>query len=311
MATVTMTIDQAVALLELTPPSELRDIQLARRELAKRWHPDRAAADQRIVHERQMKSINSAADLLESRVQADGPITAVDVRVSADAHRRRQAEQGRRFYEAAQRDPGRHAGVQPERSIVYRYVRSATYPEWGVGSVIDVSFVRDGDDIQQWARVEFASETYTLPLDNLSFVDFAQREKDAERAERFLVAAREAIAVGNDELATRRLVYARNADPRSPEILRLLALSYRSCKRLKEAGRTVRDWIRLEPDNPEAHTLAQAIYADMGAHDLADDAARAAGEARRRQSRHLRHRPPSLPRKRARRRSGRPRRQGA
>ncbi|MEA2398149.1 MAG: DnaJ domain, partial [Thermoleophilaceae bacterium] len=40
-----MTIDQAVDLLELTPPCDVREIQLARRRLAMRWHPDRAAPD--------------------------------------------------------------------------------------------------------------------------------------------------------------------------------------------------------------------------------------------------------------------------
>jgi hypothetical protein len=202
-----MTIDQAVELLELETPASLRDIQLARRTLAKRWHPDRAAPDQRNVHERQMKSVNSAADLLEMRVEADGPITAMDVRVSADVARRARAEAGQRAYEAAQRRGGAgagagSAGAEAERSIVYRYVRSATYPEWGVGSVTDISFTGEGDDIQRWARVEFAGVKYTLPLDNLTFVDFAKRERDAERAQRFLVAAHDAIAAGNHELAS-------------------------------------------------------------------------------------------------------------
>ncbi|MEA2375970.1 MAG: hypothetical protein QOD53_2433, partial [Thermoleophilaceae bacterium] len=152
-----MTIDQAVQLLELTPPCDVRDIQLARRRMAKRWHPDKAAPDQRIVHERQMKSVNSAADLLQGRAEADGPITALHVRVSADAERRRQAEAGRRAYEAQQQEPDatRRASSAPERSIVYRYVRSVTYPEWGVGSIVDVRFSGEGDDIQRWARVEF------------------------------------------------------------------------------------------------------------------------------------------------------------
>src|ERR687883_942031 len=170
-----MTIDQAVELLELTPPADLRAVQLARRRMAKRWHPDRAAPDQRFVHERQMKSVNAAADLLEARAEAEGRITAVDVRVSADFRRRRQAEAGERAYEAARRrPPGRRATTEPERSIVYRYVRSASYPEWGVGSVVDVSFTGEGDEIQRWARVRFATGTFTLPLDNLTFVDFAR-----------------------------------------------------------------------------------------------------------------------------------------
>src|SRR4051812_50135926 len=116
-----MTIDQAVELLELEPPASLRDIQLARRALAKRWHPDRAAPDQRHVHERQMKSVNSAADLLTMRVEADGPITDMDVRVSADTARRARAEAGRRADEEAQAaGAGEAPGAQPERAVVSR-----------------------------------------------------------------------------------------------------------------------------------------------------------------------------------------------
>jgi tetratricopeptide (TPR) repeat protein len=278
-----MTIDQAMELLELEPPANQRQIQLARRKLAKRWHPDRAAPDQRIVHERQMKSVNEAADLLELRVEADGPITRMDVRVAADAARRARAEAGRRAYEASRADgAGEAAGAQPERSIVYRYVRSVTYPEWGVGSITDISFTGDGDDIQRWARVEFSSGKFTLPLDNLMFIDFAKRERDVERAQRFLVAARDAISQGNHELASKRLVYARNADPQNPEILGLLAEEYRALARLREAGRTVRDWIRADPQNPAAYRLAELIYEDMGAHDLAADVAAAGRRARRR-----------------------------
>ena len=278
-----MTIDQAMELLELEPPADLRAIQLARRNLAKRWHPDKAAPDQRIVHERQMKSVNEAADLLELRAEADGPITRMDVRVAADAARRARAEAGRRAYEASQaQGAAEAAGAQPERSIVYRYVRSVTYPEWGVGSITDISFTGDGDDIQRWARVEFSSGKFTLPLDNLMFVDFAKRERDVERAQRFLVAARDAIANGNHELASKRLVYARNADPQNPEILGLLAGEYRELARLREAGRTVRDWIRADPQNPAAYRLAELIYKDMGAHDLAADVAAAGRKARRR-----------------------------
>jgi hypothetical protein len=298
-----VTIDQAVELLELTPPCDLRAIQLARRRMAKRWHPDRAAPDQRIVHERQMKSVNSAADLLELRVEADGPITALDVRVSAAAHRERQAEAGRRAYEAQERQaPGRRAGTEAERSIVYRYVRSATYPEWGVGSVVDVRFTGEGDDIQRWARVEFATGTFTLPLDNLTFVDFRQHELSSERTERFLVAARDAIARGEHAIAIQRLTYARDSSPRHPEVLRLLATEYRDDGRLTEAARVVRDWIRVEPFNPAAHRLAAAIYDDMGAPDLAADAARAGRRAERHRPRPG---PASLPRRRRRRRTRR------
>jgi hypothetical protein len=289
-----VTIDQAVELLELTPPCDLRDIQLARRRMAKRWHPDRASPDQRVVHERQMKVVNSAADLLQMRAEADGPITALHVRVSADAERRRQAEAGRRAYEESQRRASEDDGTRratssaPERSIVYRYVRSVTYPEWGVGSVVDVRFSGEGEDLQRWARVEFVTGTYTLPIDNIIFVDFAKRERDSERAERFLAAAREAVASGDHALAIRRLVYARNAAPHHPEILRLLAQEYLYDGRLREAGRAARDWIRAEPDLPATYRLARDVYAAMGAHDLAEDAERDAVAAERRRSHILR-----------------------
>jgi hypothetical protein len=278
-----VTIDQAVELLELEPPADLRDIQLARRKLAKRWHPDRAAASQRHVHERQMKAVNSAADLLETRVNDAGPITSIDVRVSADVWRREQAEAGERAYQAAQEEPEtRRAGTSAERSIVYRYVRSASFPEWGVGSIVEVRFSGEGDDIQRWARVQFGNGVHLLPIDNLTFVDFRQREKDVERADRFLSAARDAVAEGKHELAIRRLVYARNADPRRPEILSLLAHEYLREAKLTEAGRAVRDWIRAEPDLPAAYRLAATIYAAMGADDLAADMEREAKAAERR-----------------------------
>ena len=178
-------------------------------------------------------------------------------------------------------------------------MRSATYPEWGVGSVVDVRFTGEGDDIQRWARVQFATGTFTLPVDNLSFIDFRQHEKSAERTERFLVAARDAIARQEHAIAIQRLTYARDSSPRHPEVLRLLATEYRADGRLNEAGRVVRDWIRAEPFNPAAHRLAEGIYEDMGAHDLAADAARAGREAERHRPRPA---PASLPRKRRRRR---------
>jgi tetratricopeptide (TPR) repeat protein len=119
-------------------------------------------------------------------------------------------------------------------------------------------------------------------MDNLVFVDFRQIEKDADRADRFLSAARDAVAEGKHELAIKRLVYARNADPRRAEILSLLAHEYLRADRLREAGRAVRDWIRAEPDLPAAYRLAATIYSAMGATDLAEDMEREAKAAERR-----------------------------
>src|SRR3954447_6093083 len=99
-----MTIDQAMELLELEPPANQRQIQLARRKLAKRWHPDRAAPDQRVVDERPMKRGNKAAPppRLGRGVGAAGPTRGRAVRGAPDAARRARAEAGRRAYEAAQ-----------------------------------------------------------------------------------------------------------------------------------------------------------------------------------------------------------------
>ena len=57
-------IEQAVLLLELEPPFDKRDVQLARRRLAKRWHPDIAPPGKQHEHERHLKAINEAADQL-------------------------------------------------------------------------------------------------------------------------------------------------------------------------------------------------------------------------------------------------------
>ena len=58
-------IEQAVLLLEIDPPFSQRDIQLARRRLAKRWHPDIAPPGKQVEHERHLKAVNLAADQLE------------------------------------------------------------------------------------------------------------------------------------------------------------------------------------------------------------------------------------------------------
>src|ERR1700750_3009566 len=58
-------IEQAVLLLEIEPPFDKRDIQLARRKLAKQWHPDIAPPGKQLEHERHLKAVNEAADQLE------------------------------------------------------------------------------------------------------------------------------------------------------------------------------------------------------------------------------------------------------
>src|ERR1700757_1318947 len=58
-------VEQHMLLLELEAPFDKRDVQLARRRMAKRWHPDIAPVGRQFEHERHLKAINLAADQLE------------------------------------------------------------------------------------------------------------------------------------------------------------------------------------------------------------------------------------------------------
>ena len=71
----------------------------------------------------------------------------------------------------------------PDHSVVHRYARCLSYPEWGVGSVNGIYFTGDGDDIQQWARVSFNVGIRTVPAGSLQFVDF-HRAGPGRRARR-------------------------------------------------------------------------------------------------------------------------------
>ena len=53
-------LEQAVLLLEIEAPFDKRDVQQARRRMAKRWHPDIAPAGHQLEHERHLKVINGA-----------------------------------------------------------------------------------------------------------------------------------------------------------------------------------------------------------------------------------------------------------
>ena len=59
-----------------------------------------------------------------------------------------------------------------------------------------------------------------------------------------------------------------------------MTLAFWQSGNLTAAGRAVRDWARADPDRPAAHRFAARIYEDMGAIDLAAEAAdRAAARA--------------------------------
>jgi tetratricopeptide (TPR) repeat protein len=282
-------VEQAIQLLELEPPFDQRKVQLARRRMAKRWHPDIAPPGRQHEHQRHLQAINEAADQLERLAESSrgGRVTRNAVKVSAAAARRARAEEGRRAYEADQRareraeDRTRHdpfGSRVPDHSVVHRYARCLSYPEWGVGTVTGIYFSGDGDDVKQWARVSFSVGVRTIPAGSLQFVDFSRPDPAADRVQRFMTAAQHALADGDAELAAKRLVYARDADPSNPMVLRMLTVAFWQAGNLPAAARAVRDWARVDIDRPTPERFASRIYADMGAIDLAAEAAARAAE---------------------------------
>ena len=284
-------LEQAMLLLELDAPFEKRDVQLARRRMAKRWHPDIAPPGRQHEHQRHLQAINEAADQLQQLAETSrgGRVSRNAVKVSAAAARRAREEEGRRAYEEEQRaraaaaDREKHdpfGSRVPDHSVVHRYARCVSYPEWGVGTVSGIYFSGDGDDVQQWARVSFSVGVRTIPAGSLQFVDFSKPDPAADRVERFMTAAQHALAEGDPGLAAQRLVYARDAEPSNPSVLRLLTAAFWQDGNLPAAARAVRDWARVETDRPTPERFASRIYEDMGAFDLAAEAAeRAANRA--------------------------------
>jgi tetratricopeptide (TPR) repeat protein len=284
-------VEQALLLLELEAPFDQRSVQLARRRMAKRWHPDIAPPGRRFEHERHLQAINEAADQLEQLAETSrgGRVSASAVRASAAAARKAREEAGRRAYEAEQRaraaaeERAKHdpfGSRVPDHSVVHRYARCVSYPEWGVGTVSGIYFSGEGEEVQQWARVLFAVGVRTVPAGSLQFVDFSKPDPSADRVQRFMTAAQHALAEGDAALAAQRLVYARDAEPSNPAVLRLLTAAFWQAGNLPAAARAVRDWARVDTDRPTPERFAARIYEDMGAIDLAAEAAeRAANRA--------------------------------
>ncbi len=282
-------IEQALLLLELEAPFDMRQVQLARRRLAKVWHPDLAPLGRQFEHERHLKAINEAADTLERLAEDSrgGTVSRNAVKASAAAARKAREEAGRRAYEEEQRareaakEQRKHdpfGSRMPDHSVVHRYARCVSYPEWGVGSVTGIYFTGAGDDVQQWARVKFQVGVRTVPAGSLQFVDFSKPDPGAERVQRFLTAAQHAMAEGDYPLAAQRLIYARDAEPGNLAVLRLMTLAFWQAGNLPAAARTVRDWVRCDRDRPAPHRFAARIYEDMRAIDLAAEAAERAAE---------------------------------
>jgi tetratricopeptide (TPR) repeat protein len=93
-----------------------------------------------------------------------------------------------------------------------------------------------------------------------------------------MTAAQHALADGDAALAAQRLVYARDAEPSNPVVLRLLTTAFWQAGNLSAAARAVRDWARVETDRPTPERFAARIYEDMGAIDLAAEAAARAAD---------------------------------
>jgi tetratricopeptide (TPR) repeat protein len=288
MATV-FDLEQAMALLELEAPFDARDVQLARRRMAKRWHPDIAPPGKQHEHQRHLQAINDMADELERLAEGSrgGKISRNAARASAAATREARAREGQRAYEAEQR--ARAAAAErthhdpfgsrvPDHSVVHRYARCLSYPEWGVGSVTGIYFTGEGDDVRQWARVLFSQGIRTVPAGSLSFVDFSTPDPAADRVARFMTAAQNALSDGDYALAAQRLIYARDADPTNVPVLRMMTLAFWQADNLPAAARAVRDWARVDGARPAAHRFAARIYEDMGAIDLAAESAQRAVE---------------------------------
>jgi len=282
-------VESALLLLELEPPFDQRTVQLARRRMAKRWHPDIAPPGRRHEHQRHLQAINEAADELERLAESSrgGSVSRNAVKASAAATRRARADAGRRAYEEEQRaraqaeDRAKHdpfGSRVPDHSVVHRYARCQSYPEWGVGTVTGIYFSGDEENSQQWARVTFAVGIRTIPAGSLQFVDFSRPDPAADRVQRFMTAAQHALAEGDAELAATRLVYARDAEPENPAVLRLLTVAFWQARNLPAAARSVRDWARVDTDRPTPERFASRIYEDMGAFDLAADAAQRAAQ---------------------------------
>ena len=281
-------IEQIVLLLELEPPFDKRDIQLARRRLAKQWHPDIAPPGRQHEHERHLKAINEAADQLvasspRSRAAGASPRTrsrsAPPPRASAAPRRARAPTP--RSSASARRTPTARSTTRSPRACPTTRSCTATraacrIPSGASAACNGIYFTGDGDDVQQWARVSFQPGIRTVPAGSLQFVDFSKPDPGAERVQRFMTAAKHALAEGDFKLAARRLVFARDAEPANTQVLRLMTLAFWQAGDYSAAGRV---GARLDPGRARAPGAVPLRGADLRGHGRAV-AGRRRGRAR-------------------------------
>ena len=284
-------IEQAVLLLELEPPFDKRDVQLARRRIAKQWHPDIAPPGKQHEHERHLKAINEAADQLASIAEESRGGKRLQERGQGRGGRRAQAPRrgGRprvRGGAAPARAERRQREARPVRLARARSLGRAPLRALPVLSRVGRRAASTASTSPAAATTSSSGRASpsspgirTVPAGSLQFVDFSKPDPGAERVERFMTAAKHALAEGNFKLAARRLVFARDAEPGNPAVLRLMTLAFWQAGDYSAAARSVRDWIRSEPERPAPYRYAARIYESMGALSQAVDAAERETEA--------------------------------
>ena len=137
-------IEQALLLLELEPPFDKRDVQLARRRLAKVWHPDLAPPGRQLEHERHLQGDQRGrrpARATRRGLARRAASRATPSRSAPPAARKRArrggpprlrggaAPRARPTPTARKHDP--FGSRVPDHSVVHRYARCLSYP--GVG----------------------------------------------------------------------------------------------------------------------------------------------------------------------------------
>ena len=278
-------IEQAVLLLEIEPPFDKRDIQLARRRLAKQWHPDIAPPGRQLEHERHLKAINEAADQLDAARR--GVARRARHQERGQGRRRRRPQAPRRGGRArlrrgaaparAERRPGQARPVRLARARPLGRAPLRALPvlsRVGRRAASTASTSPAAATTSSSGRASPSSPASApCPPGSLQFVDFSKPDPGAERVQRFMTAAKHALAEGNFKLAARRLVFARDAEPGNTAVLRLMTLAFWQAGDYSAAARAVRDWIRAERERPAPYRYAARIYEDMGALSQAVDAA--------------------------------------
>src|SRR5256885_1107472 len=100
-----LNLEQTVLLLEMEPPFDKRDVQLAHQQLAKQWHPDIAPPNKQIKHEHHLKAINKTTDMLSTMAKNshNNRITKNTMKVSTTTTHKHHTKKNTRAYTKEQR----------------------------------------------------------------------------------------------------------------------------------------------------------------------------------------------------------------